>query len=142
MYNDNGFHIEVRPFSLELHMSEIYSWLIERGAYTPTQAEMPKHGFVAYTDGIPVAAAFLRRVEGGFGQLDGLVTDPLAPGEVRHEAIDALVNEILILSKELGIKAVTAFSVDENTLVRSLKHGFVKTTHSLIVANICKENKH
>lgn len=141
MYN-NEFSVDVREFVPELHMSEIVAWLIEHEAYVPTKAEMPKYGYIAYIDGLPVAAAFLRRVEGGFGQLDGLVTDPLAPGVIRHEAIDAIVNEILKLAKELGIKAITAHSMDKSTLSRSAKHGFAALPHTMIVAAIGKESRH
>lgn len=126
----------IENFNKTEHMGLMNSFLAARRSYLPSDDEMPALGWVASDLEGPVAMAFLRRVEGGYAQLDGLVTDPGAPGALRSRAIDLVVKKVLDTAKELGIRAVTATSVDANTLVRSDKHGFVLLPHSVIIANL------
>lgn len=126
----------IENFNKNEHSELMRSFLSARRSYLPPDEEMPALGWVASDLESPVAMAFLRRVEGGYAILDGLVTDPEAPGSLRSKAIDLVVKKVLDTAKELGIKAVTATSVDANTLVRSNKHGFVLLPHSVIIANL------
>ena len=106
-------------------METLYQWMRHRGLPCPRIDDMPAIGVVAYVDGKEVAMAFLRRVEGGFAQLDGLVTDETAPGAHRHEAIEAAVQAIVSKAKELGIKSLMATSQHKNTVMRACSlHGF------------------
>ncbi len=88
-----------------------------------------------------LATAFLRMVEGGFAQLDGLCTNPAQPGEVRSQAIDKVVEHVISEAKSMGLKNIHAFSMDKNTLVRSLKHGFTATPHAMIALNLTQGTK-
>jgi hypothetical protein len=123
-------------FDPNKHFEEMIKWLRQRDAYVPTLGEMPAIGFVAYSNSVPVAMAFLRRVEGGFGQLDGLCSNPEASGEDRNLSIDAVVDQVFIAASELNIKSLTATSVHNGTLERSLKHGFSELPHTVIVAPV------
>lgn len=127
--------LEVRIYQV-YNFKHVTKWLAARGSYLPQESEMPEFGAVAYDDAIPVAAGFIRRVEGNHGQLDGLVTDPDQPGELRSNAIDLVVEELMAMAKAMRIRSLVAFSADTNTLMRSLKHGFVQQPHTMIVADL------
>ena len=83
-----------------------------------------------------IAVAFLRMVEGGYAHFDGLVTNPDAPSDLRHSAIDLLSAQTIELAKELKLKGLIAHSTDENTLTRSAKHGFIKSDAVLVVLDL------
>lgn len=104
---------------------------------TPPAADVyPELGFVAHYEGIPVAVAFIRRVEGGYGQLDGLCSNPDFPGDMRSEAIDSVVLKIIHHAQHIGIKGLIAHSKDTNTLLRAKKHGFVQSDQTIIALNL------
>ncbi len=124
--------MEVVPYNSALHNYCITSWLAHRNLRTEAAHELPEVGYVAMDKGRPIVAGFIRRVEGGWGMLDSLVTDPLAPAEIRDKAIDILVCRLFKEAKYLKIKQFLAFSRDDNTLVRSLKHGFKKLPDTVI----------
>lgn len=123
-------------FSLHPYIREdlptINVWLAARKAKKVEHSDMPEVGYVAYKNGDPIAAAFLRRCEGNIAILDSLCTDPMARGELRHEAIDLLVNKIIEQCAHMRIKSLFAFTVDAGILDRSQKHGFVKSDHIVI----------
>lgn len=98
--------------------------------------DIPEHGFIALDSNEGIAAAFLRRVEGSFGLLDGLITNPTADGKLRHEAIDLIVTEIIKLCRILEIKRLLAHSVDVGTLERSKKFGFISLPDTLIALKL------
>jgi N-acetylglutamate synthase-like GNAT family acetyltransferase len=131
--------MEIRKFSLD-DMDFLLSWLEQRKCYLPNRDEMPEIGYMAWEGDTPIACAFLRRVEGNHGQLDGLATSPWLPGEMRHFAIDAVVQQILSDAKALGMRSLHATSVDESTLMRSKRHGFVPMPHTLIVADLTRRS--
>lgn len=97
---------------------------------------MPELGWVASDLEAPIAMAFLRRVEGNYAILDGLVTDPTAPGPLRSKAIDLVVKKVFDIAKELEIKGLMAHTRDINTLYRSQKFGFVRSPDTLICAPV------
>lgn len=117
-------------------------WLIARGVNPPTRNEVPKIGFIATNFIEPVAMGFLRRVEGGFAQLDGLVTNPKSSSIDRSTCIDEIVTQLVTKAKEKGIKSIMAYSTYESILNRSVKHGFVPIPHSIIALSLIdKEDK-
>lgn len=112
----------------------IDTWWTDR--QSPAPQEVPAIGYVAYCRGEPIACAFIRAVEGGYAQLDGLASNPSAPGEMRHSAIDLVVEKVMKEAKALGYKGMLAYSVDAATLMRSIRHGFKVMPHVLIVADL------
>ena len=92
---------------------------------------LPTIGWVAKENKIPVAAGFLRRVEGGFGQIDTLVTNPDMPPELRNDSIDMVVRNLISDAKSLNFKGIICYSRDSNTLARSKSFGFQLLTQEL-----------
>lgn len=123
--------MEVVPFDTE-HKRYIHNWLLERGLATRVIEDLPALGYITLDRGRPIAAGFIRLMEGGFGMMDSLITDPSAPGEIRSKAIDLVVTKLLKQAKSAGVKHIFAFSRDNNTLERSIKHGFKKLPETVI----------
>ena len=57
-----------------------------------------------------VAAGFVRKVEGGYGLLDGYITNKNYPSAGRNIALDLLTRELMRLARLSKIKAVFAFT--------------------------------
>lgn len=123
----------IKAFDVSQHMGIMCEWLKEHKCPLPSLLEMPAIGFVAVEEDTAVAMGFLRRVEGGFAQLDGLVSNPSSPGEYRHWGIDAVVEKIIITAKQQELKALISFSSDKSTLARSIKHGFVEASDTKLI---------
>lgn len=128
--------MDIIPFSLDAHYDVLRRCLSAWHAYPTPKSEIPATGFVALYDGYPAAFAFIRLVEGGFGQLDGLTSNRLLPGDIRDQAIDAIVSHLISHAKTMKLKNLTAFSKDENTLKRSVKHGFSPVPLSMIALGL------
>lgn len=131
----------LKKFRRSEHYDLMCDWLTLHNTYIPTERETPRIGYVAYSDETPVAMAFLRIVEGGHAQLDGLVSNPLATGKKRHLGIDCIITKLIQVARGYGIKSILALSTDESTILRSRSHGFVKLPHTLIAVDI-SDNQH
>lgn len=129
----------LRRFSPSDDLPMLASWLKGRDLPTDFLDTLPAVGYVVHTsNSLGVAAGFIRQVEGGYGMLDGYLTNPDVPPEIRHEALDALTAALLEEAKQLGISQLFAFSVDKNTIVRSQRHGFQQLGHVVIAAKLSR----
>ena len=93
---------------------------------------LPKIGYIAMIGTQPVAAGFLRRVEGGYAQLDTFVTNPWFGSQVRHEGIELVVDALLGEAKELNLLGIIAITKDSGILSRAKERGFVVVEQSII----------
>lgn len=114
----------------------INSWLEKRSLPPAEASDMPEFGYIAYEDDTPVCAAFLRRCEGSYAILDGLVTNPDILGSLRNFAIDTITEMLVFLGRELGLKSIICFSVDESTIARAKRHGFKEVKYLLMKKNL------
>lgn len=136
--------LHLQFFDTKQHLAPLHDWLRRRDhAHLPTAEELPELGLVASYgadnesgDRIPVAAGFLRHVEGGYAQFDGLATNPDYPASIRHECLDAVINHALKVAAALGIHRILFMSVDDSTIKRSQKYGFVKLPHTLYALSL------
>lgn len=110
--------------------------LSDRKAYQPNESEMPKVGFIVLEQDTPIAAAFLRKVEGGYGQVDGLTSNPHVESSKRHTALNLCINKCVEAAKDQGMRTVIGFCLDNTTTSRAESLGFVKQPHSLVVYNL------
>jgi hypothetical protein len=132
--------MRVVKFNKNKHFTPLVECLVARNSYIPTLQEMPKIGFATINEGKLVAAVFLRRVEGGYGQIDGLTSNPSSSKEDRHLAIDMAVSALLSKSRELNIINILFTSEDEGTILRSHKYGFKKSPLSLLAVDLNKRS--
>lgn len=128
--------MRVEIFEPDSHLHFLNLWLSLRGLKTVEPQELPEVGFVAVHDGRYIAANFLRRCEGNVAIMDSLVTNPQASSSLRHKAIELVVERAIRRSKKLSISRIIGFSIDEGTLKRSEKHGFVRSPFSLITLDL------
>lgn len=126
----------LEQYSPESHATSLTGWLIGRGvAYVPD--EYPEIGYVVCERGTPIAACFLRRIEGGYAQLDSLMTDPGAASEQRHAAIDLAVSQLITIAKQLKIKGIVCTTRSKEVLERALsRHGFVLLPEVVIALSL------
>jgi hypothetical protein len=110
--------------------------LSKRSLSEITKADFPEHGYMAYQDDIPIAASFLRKCEGNYAIIDSLITDPGAPSDKRHDAIDLITGNLISLAKDLGFKSLLCFSIDDSTIARARRHGFTETNHVTMGRNL------
>lgn len=104
---------------IDLHKSNNYLQIAEIKTKT-----LPRIGYIAYLGQQPIAAGFLRRVEGGFGQIDTLVSNAHFGSQIRHNAIDKVVSSLLDDAKVLGLEGIIAFTSDTGVLKRAEAMGF------------------
>lgn len=116
--------MKVRLFKAsDLH--SVNKWRMKRNLWPVPGSELPRLGYM-----IPgVAAAFLRRVEGGYALMDSLVTNPHVSSNTRHKALESLYDIIL---QEPSIKGIIGFTVDESTLMRAKARGFKQLQHTVL----------
>lgn len=118
----------------DLH--HINKWLQEHKRPEVDPYDVPDIGFMANFKNRPIAAGFLRQIEGENALFDSLISNPGATSEFRHIAIDMVVNEIVRIARERGIRQILAFSIDEGTLKRAIRHNFVKLPHTVIALDL------
>lgn len=125
----------IRKFDWITDFNLINEWLNVRDLDPVDHPDLPEIGFVC--EGVvPIAAAFIRRCEGDYAIFDSLISNPKLEGAIRNEAIDLLVDEIVKKAQDMGIKQLFAYSVDDRTLERAFRHGFVKLPHSIIAMRV------
>lgn len=83
-------------------------------------------------NGHPIAAGFLRRVEGGYAQLDTFTSNPFFGSKIRHLGINLVVDSLLSDAKDLKLRGILAITEDSGILSRSKTHGFKEIEQKLI----------
>lgn len=131
--------MKVVRYDQQAHLVHICKWLYLRDAYIPSKDEMPEIGYIAYAHNQPIACAFLRKIEGGHGLLDGIASNPDASPEHRNQAIDIVMESVVNTAKELKIKSLLGYTRDDSTFVRSLRHGFVQSPHAVMIKDLSPE---
>lgn len=129
-------HMQVCRFNKELHAHTLFDILIKQDHPIPSPNEFPEYGYIAIDKDLPVAIAFLRRVEGGYAQIDGLCSNPEASPAQRHEALDSVISKVIDTAKELGIHRLVCFTKDQSVCERSKKYNFKPLPHVLIVKEL------
>lgn len=85
---------------------------------------LPKVGYIAFIDNMPVAAGFLRRLEPCYAHLDTLCSNAYCGSLLRHEGIKLVVDSLIEDAKRLKLKGIVAFTKDVGTLERAKTLGF------------------
>lgn len=94
---------------------------------------LPKIGYIAMLDNVPIATGFLRRVEGDVvAQIDGLTSNPYLGSIIRHNGINLVLKQLIEDAKELKLKGVYAFCVDPTMVNRAELLGFAKVAHTTL----------
>lgn len=97
---------------------------------------LPKIGYIALLNKQPIAAGFLRRLEGGYAQLDTLVSNPYYGSQIRHQGIHLVVDRLLEDAKDMKLSGILAFTEDQGILKRAEALGFHTLPHKLIALKL------
>jgi N-acetylglutamate synthase-like GNAT family acetyltransferase len=124
--------MDIVRYEPSIHAPELEELFHQHAMSPQSFDELPRAGWIAYLGHDVLGAIFLREVEGGFGLVDGLITNPQFLGAVRHEAINRLVQRLIVEAKELRYKAVFAWIEDTGTIERSLTYGFEKLPKTMV----------
>lgn len=93
---------------------------------------LPKIGCVALLNNRPVAAGFLRKIEGKMGMIDGLTSNAFLGSIIRHQGLSLVVDYLILEAKELGIEEIIATTSDESVVKRAESIGFQVIPHTII----------
>lgn len=131
--------MQVVRFVIASHYSALSACLKAWGVDPQPEDEVPATGFVALIEGIPAAFAFIRLVEGGYGQLDGLTSNLDFPGDFRSEALNAVVERLIDQAKHMKLKGLMAYTRDKHTISRAMKFGFATIPQTLIALDLKRQ---
>ncbi len=99
---------------------------------------LPKTGYIALMNGHPIAAGFLRRVEGGYGQLDTLTSNKHFGSIIRHQGIQLVTDALIQDAIDLRLHGLMAFSSDQGVLKRSVDKGWTEIKQTIMAVNLIK----
>ena len=97
---------------------------------------LPKIGFIACLGNQPIAAGFLRRVEGNIAQLDGLTSNAHFHGMIRHDGINLVVDALIEEAKRLKLDGIIATTSDLSIVARSKILGFHEVPQTIIALKL------
>lgn len=97
-----------------------------------TMKSLPKLGYIALMHKQPIAAGFLRRVEGGYAQIDTLVSNPYFGSLIRHDGINKVVATLINDAKDLNLIGIIAFTEDKSVIIRAKTLGFQVVNQEII----------
>lgn len=97
---------------------------------------LPKIGYMSFLGNEPIAAGFLRRLEGGYGQIDTLASNPLFGGQIRHEGVKLVVDALIMEAKALKLHGIIAYTNDPGVLNRAQSLGFVELNQRVIALKL------
>ena len=123
------FSFKYLPLLIEMHNNREYFDMA-----SINMKMLPKIGYIALLNKQPIAAGFLRRVEGGFGQLDTFVTNPYFGSKIRNDGINKVWNALISEARVLKLKGLLAFSKDTGLLDRAVKHHKFQIVEQSILA--------
>lgn len=123
---------EVVKFDKTHYSSLVALYLTNNKGDNPNLEQLPKLGYVAYIFDQPIAAGFLRMVEGELAQIDSLVSNKDFPSETRHAGITAVVDRLIQDAKNLKLKALFATTSDSGILSRAEKLNFKVINQTII----------
>lgn len=93
---------------------------------------LPKIGYIALLNNQAIAAGFLRRVEGGYAQIDTLVSNTYYGSLIRHEGINKVLSALIQDAKDLKLNGIIGFTKDDGVLARVKSMGFQVLNYNIV----------
>lgn len=133
--------VNITPFKPKKHFEVLLDMHLAQHSksYGSISREtLPEIGYIVYSDTEYhyVAAGFLRMVEGGFCQIDTMVTNPNLTGDVRNEGLILLVDTMIQKAKDLGLLGIVSYTTDNSVISRALGLGFKLVDHKVIALQL------
>jgi hypothetical protein len=122
------------------YLGHINAWQMNRD-YCPHSdlQDLPVIGYMALVDVYPMAAGFLRKVEGRMGLLDGFILNPSYPRSLKNEILDGITLKLIMAARELKMTGLIGLSLSSGILERAKKHGFKLRTEQMISLSLKEE---
>ena len=125
--------MRVSKYYPEYDQEYLEKMLMERDLPKSALEELPEIGYIFFDEGRAIAAGFLRKCEGNIGILDSYISSPGEPPELRNKALDIITKRLIDAANKVGISKLLAFSTDQNTIYRSVQHGFEAIPHVVTI---------
>lgn len=129
-------NIAVVPFKKQKHLKYLKEMLVSQNYPESNDMDtynLPKIGYIAFYDKVPIATGFLRKVEGNvIAQIDGLASNPYLGGIIRHNALSQILDRIIYDAKALKLKGLICFCEDYSTIKRAEDIGFTVVSHTTL----------
>jgi hypothetical protein len=127
--------ITVRRFTKDDFIT-LNMWRRERDLADVSFEELPECGFMASHFDRPIACAFLRRCEGGFGIMDSVIADKYVDGSLKSQGLDLLFEFITNQARDFKMTNVLGFTVKNSMIKKSKSFGYKESDHKLMVLEI------
>lgn len=97
---------------------------------------LPNIGYIALIEDSPIAAGFIRRVEGNVhGELE-LYTNPFFGSIIQKQGIKKVLESLLLDAKSLKLKKIIIFSIEESTLEETKSFGFQELAKNTLALSL------
>lgn len=121
------------PYDPNKHSSSMLQLLASHNLNEELVHTLPQFGLIAFERELPIAAGFIRQVEGNYAILDSIISNPTADPSLRHRALDLIYKKCIHIAKLNGITRLIGTTADHGILTRSLNHGFLITPHVYLI---------
>lgn len=123
---------DVRPYkSGDFRFVE--EWISKRGLQKQDQAFYPPNGRTIVHEETLICVGFLTKTDAGYSAIGNFMSNPDVSREIRHEAMNLLIQELLELSRNNGFLHVAASSNNKKLLEFYKENGFAEVEEGLTV---------
>ena len=130
--------MKVIPFSLSRHVFDISYLLCARDMGAELGSDIPEFGLIAFEGEKPVAAGFIRQIEGNYAMLDSFISNPDIEYAIRDRALDLITRKLIEVAKRNNVRKLFAFSEHTGIIDRAIRNGFIPGWNSLLVHPLAK----
>ena len=89
-----------------------------------TLKSLPRIGYIAMLEDQPIAAGFLRKIEGNKGILDLLISNPYFGDIIQQKGMSKVLEQLILDTKQLELNSIFALPMDTMTSNRLKALGF------------------
>lgn len=111
----------------EKHFDLLKSWFDLRQFPAPNPRFLPPIGAIVFFGEMPICGGFLFRSDAGAAIIGHLVSNPDAPGDIRHAGLDALIESLTHAAVNEGFEMICCSTNLPRLMERFERHGFTKT---------------
>lgn len=107
--------------------SEVAGWWLDQNWPIIPQDHLPEFGFI-----VPgIAAGFLYKTDSNFALLEFVIANPNSSKEDRANALDLVIENLILLAQELGFKSIFSSVTHPKLIDRYVNHGFIITDKNM-----------
>ena len=116
-----------KEFNPEKHHGMLCEWWTEWKWPAVPVSLLPKNGIVVYEEETPVCAGFMYLTDSDWGIMEWIVGNPWVSKEERHNGLDCLIQDLILVAKSNAKKAIFS-SVNHPSLIDAYsRNGMIVT---------------